>query len=315
MFARMTNKELYRQYIQQLQILYDAHEAAAITERVFESVAGLQRFDILKHPEKVVDNKIYGKLEDCLAALLQHKPVQYVLGEAWFYKMKLKVSEQVLIPRPETEELVQLVIDSYSMSMSKEQSTISKSVLPDGLQLPDASSRIAMLDIGTGSGCIAIAVAKHLPGVIMFAIDVSEGALSMAKENAAQQEVPIDFLQLDFLDKNTWQNLPQVDVIISNPPYIPVNESGKLEKNVTAFEPHTALFVPTHEPLIFYVKIAAFGKTHLKSNGKIYVEINEDLAKDTREVFEQFYSVEIRKDIFGKERMLVASPTISDHKL
>jgi release factor glutamine methyltransferase len=218
--------------------------------------------------------------------LLQHKPVQYVLGEAWFYNMKLKVNEQVLIPRPETEELVQLVLTHV------------------------AANQVAaptILDIGTGSGCIAIALMKNIPAAIVTAIDVSGEALLVAKENAIDQDTTIQFFQTDFLNEAQWPVLPTFDIIISNPPYIPINEKEKLDINVTAFEPHHALFVPDNAPLLFYEKIATFGKTHLNPGGKIFMETHEDYAQETADLFSPFYSeVAIKKDIFGKERMVVA---------
>ncbi len=307
MFALMKNREIYRHYLQQLQKIYSANEAAVITDWVFERVAGLQRGDIIRSPDQTVVPEKLNQLNDCLTSLLEHKPVQHVLGEAWFYKMKLKVNEEVLIPRPETEELVQLVVDNLQRGGSGEQTAISNQRSAQSMRSTNAIQRISMLDIGTGSGCIAIAVKKNIPGVSMTAIDVSEGALIVAKENAATQQTAITFLQVNFLDKNTWKDLAVYDVIISNPPYIPINEKDKLDKNVTAFEPHTALFVPDNEPLLFYKKIAAFGLLHLTGSGKIYVEMHEDFAEDTAEVFKKQYRVEIRKDIFGKERMLVAT--------
>ena len=300
MFALMTNKEIYRDYLQRLQQIYSTNEAAVITDWVFEKMAGLQRADIIKNPGQTIDPATSIHLNDSLEALLQHKPVQYVLGEAWFYKMKLLVNEQVLIPRPETEELVQLVINDWQYSPGVNE-------FSEGTDTAQPGSRLSMLDIGTGSGCIAIAVKKYLTDTVMHAIDVSDGALLVAKENAINQQVNIEFLQVDFLDENSWKGLPVFDVIISNPPYIPLNEKDKLDKNVTAYEPTGALFVPDNKPLLFYEKIAAFGKDHLKEKGKIYVEIHEDFAKETTKVFEQFYSVSIKKDIFGKERMLIAA--------
>lgn len=303
----MTNKEIYREYLQQLQQIYNANEAGVITDWVFERVAILHRADIIKNPGDNLNPAILKRLNLCLEALVQHKPVQYILGEAWFYRMKLVVNEQVLIPRPETEELVQLIIDTLKTGKSKEQLEISNPELSASSETPAVSSPLAMLDIGTGSGCIAIAIKKNLPGTIMHAIDVSPGALSVAKKNAINQQVDIRFLLVDFLDETSWEGLPVFDVIISNPPYIPLNEKAKLDQNVTAFEPHTALFVPNDAPLLFYEKIAAFGGGHLHRNGKIYVEIHEDFAKATGEVFEKFYRVEIKNDLFGKERMLIAA--------
>ena len=188
-----------------------------------------------------------------------------------------------MIPRPETEELVeQLIIDR-------------KSKLTDP----------AILDIGTGSGCISIAIKKNLPASKLTAIDVSKDALALAKENAAMHNTHIHFAELDFLDETNWPTLGIFDIIISNP-YIPINEKEKLAKNVTDFEPHLALFVPYRSPLIFYEKIAAFGRDHLLPNGKIYLETHEDLAKETAALFHKYYqTVMIKKDMYGKERMII----------
>jgi release factor glutamine methyltransferase len=214
-----------------------------------------------------------------------HIPVQYVTGEAWFSNMKLKVSPAVLIPRPETEELVNEVI----------------SFLKD-------NQIASVLDIGTGSGCIAIALKKQLPDIQVTAIDISEPALLIAKQNAQQQQTDVDFFQLDFLDENTWQTIPSYDVIISNPPYIPLAEKELLDKNVAAFEPSLALFVENNRPLVFYEKIAAFGKTHLKKSGKIFLETHENFAEETAALFNNdLYSSVVKRDIYEKQRMVVAA--------
>lgn len=286
MFAKMTISKQYHFFLQQLQTIFSKQEATVITDWVFETVAGCKRFDTLRNPEQVLPAATVEHLKSALNALLQHKPVQYVLGEAWFYKMKLKVNEHVLIPRPETEELVQLVL-SEALHFEKP---------------------INILDIGTGSGCIAIAVKKNIPDAQVTAIDVSEDALLVAKANAATLHTSIQFLQVDFLDESQWAILPMFDIIISNPPYITWNEKEKLDINVTAYEPHQALFVPDNSPLLFYEKIAAFGKTHLNSNGKIFMETHEDFAGATAALFAQQYKdVAIKKDIFGKERMVTAA--------
>lgn len=287
MFAKMTIKEQYRFFLQQLQTIYNLNEATVITDWVFESLAGIERFDVIKNPDLPLSVAKEEALSNSLTTLLQHKPVQYVLGEAWFYKMKLKVNEQVLIPRPETEELVQLVLTH---------------VATDQIAAP------TILDIGTGSGCIAIALKKNIPAAIVTAIDVSGEALLVAKENAINQDTAIRFFQTDFLNEVKWTDLPTFDIISSNPPYIPINEKEKLDINVTAYEPHQALFVPDNLPLLFYKKIADFGKTNLTKNGKIFMETHENFAKETKALFEENYSrVEIKKDIFGKERMVTAA--------
>ena len=208
------------------------------------------------------------------------------MGEAWFYRMKLKVNEHVLIPRPETEELVEQLI------------TDRKSKLTDP----------AILDIGTGSGCIPVAIKKNLPAAKVTSIDISKDALALAIENAALYNTHISFLQMDFLDESTWPSLPIFDIIISNPPYIPINEKEKLAKHVSDFEPHLALFVPNDSSLIFYEKIAAFGRDHLMPGGKIYLETHEDHAMETAALFLRNYpTVMIKKDMYGKERMILIS--------
>jgi len=289
MFALMTNKQIYRQYLHQLEHIYSSLEAMTITDWIFETVAGVKRSDLIKNPEQVVESKIILQLNSYLNDLMLHKPIQYVLGEAWFYKMKFKVNDQVLIPRPETEELVQLVIDEYNNK---------KNILGSG-------EILSILDIGTGSGCIATALKNNLTNTLIHAIDISVGALEIAKENALNHKVEINFMEIDFLNENTWKLLPNFDIIVSNPPYIPLEEKKILDKNVTQYEPHQALFVRDSSPFIFYEKIAAFGKKHLLANGKIFVEFHEEFAKQTAAIFEVGYRVEIKKDIFGKDRMLI----------
>ncbi len=281
----MNLKNAYQQFLKQLTSIYDEGEAAVITEWVFESIAGAKRPNIIGGTSAELSSETGSKLDKALSELLQHRPVQYILGEVWFYKMKLKVNENVLIPRPETEELVELVVGNRQF----------------------AAGGQSVLDIGTGSGCIAIAIKKLLPSADVSAIDISEAALKVAKENAVTQSTEIEFMQLDFLDQTSWGRLGMFDMIVSNPPYIPFNEKEKLDKNVTDWEPHTALFVPDNGPLLFYEKIAAFGKRHLNTNGKIFVELHEQYAQQTATMFRLNYkTVEIRKDIYGKERMLLA---------
>jgi len=287
MFAKMTIKKQYQFFLQQLRTIYTLNEATIITDWVMESIAGIERFEVLKNPDNQFSAIILQHLNIALTALLQHKPVQYVTGEAWFYNIKFKVDENVLIPRPETAELVQLVIDEVKTS---------------------ENSAVTILDIGTGSGCIAISLKKNLPAITIAAIDVSDKALIIAKENAITQKVEIDFIQLDFLNEDEWLALPTFDIIISNPPYIPLNEKDKLDKNVTAFEPHQALFVQDNSPLLFYEKIAAFASTHLNKNGKIFMETHEDFARETAALFVKYFSTsEVKKDLFGKQRMVVVT--------
>lgn len=281
----MQLKELHTHFLNELKLLYEPHEASIITAMVLESLAGAGKSDIIIHPHRIVEKEIQLKIEQALTLLKQHQPVQYVIGQAWFYNLLFKVSPAVLVPRPETEELVAAVIDFIKPGHSK-----------------------TLLDIGTGTGCIPISIKKNLPQILVSALDISEGALAIAKENAATHLTEISFIQMNFLDENSWKRMPVFDVIVSNPPYIPENEKEKLDKNVTAHEPHLALFVPDNQRLIFYEKIAAFGKDNLSPNGCIFLETHESYAKEVAAHFlEQGYEAIIKKDFYEKERMVIAN--------
>lgn len=272
---------------EQLQSIYSKNEAGIITQWVWESLAGISESDLLKNDGGEISEPDRLSLDVALNQLLLHKPVQYVTGDCWFYKMNLKVNEDVLIPRPETEELVELIIKENEIRKKE---------------------NLSILDIGTGSGCIAIALKKHLPFASITAIDSSSAALNVAKNNAAVQETEITFIQFDFLDEQQWTLLPVFDIIVSNPPYIPINEMDKLDINVTAFEPPTALFVPNENPLLFYEKIAAFKNDHLNTGGKIFMETHESYARETAVLFEDANAGTLMlKDISGKDRMIKAS--------
>lgn len=282
----MLLKELYRYSLVQLQELYPLDEATVIANWVFEKILNVKRADLLKNPNSLVNTTAHGIINQKLLQLLKHKPVQYVLGEAWFYSMKFKVNEQVLIPRPETEELVELIIKESKKKMTDP----------------------AIIDIGTGSGCIPIALKKHLPAAAITAVDISAGALEVAKENAAEYYTRINFLLLDFLKMAEWKNLDLYDIIVSNPPYIPASEKYTMARNVTENEPAGALFVPDDQPLLFYEKIMVFARQHLNPGGSIYMEIHESYAADVAELFSKnFTRVSIRKDIFGKDRIVTVA--------
>lgn len=279
----MTWKEYYRHYLQELQQIYSPGEAAAVTTLIFENKTGIKRSDIIISPDITLTQQQKEILDKALLLLLQHIPVQQVTGEAWFYDLLFSVNEHVLIPRPETEELVQWI-------------------------LAENTGTVSVLDIGSGSGCIAIALKKNLPSAIVTAVDISPEALTIAKKNAASNNTDINFIELDFLNEHNWQQLAGFDIIVSNPPYIPMHEKEKMDTNVTAHEPPKALFVPDDRPLIFYEKITAFAKLKLNVNGKVYAEIHEDLSNETAAVFSSgFDEVEIKKDINGKYRMIKAT--------
>ncbi len=278
----MTTGKAYIDFVNNLKTIYDEREADNIADWIFEKITGSKRLERrFKRNNELKESEIW-QLQNYLKELLQHKPVQYVLQEAWFYKMKFFVNGNVLIPRPETEELVEWIIN-------------------------DASKPTNIIDIGTGSGCIGIALKKELPRANVTAIDRSEKALEVAKINSIELNAEINFLQINFLKEEEWKSLQKYDLIVSNPPYIPIKEKEKLAKNVTEYEPGLALFVENNDPYIFYKKIAEFSKTHLESNGKIYVEVHEDFAKEVKTIFVNAgFEVEIKKDIYGKERMIKA---------
>lgn len=278
----MTANELNRQFLKELASIYNRHEAANITSMVLEHMAGINKSALIREPEQPVAEEIKNKLFESLVLLKKNMPVQYVLGEAWFYHLKFKVTPAVLIPRPETEELVTEVI-----------------------QAANKKNGAVILDIGTGSGCIPIAIKKNVPHCNITAIDSSSEALMIAKENAKNNEAEIDFEKIDFLS-TAVNNLPAFDIIVSNPPYIPLREIKKMDKNVTEYEPHKALFVNNEQPFIFYEHIACFAKDHLKEKGSICLETHEDYAQEVLALFpsEQYAGV-IKKDIFGKERMVI----------
>jgi release factor glutamine methyltransferase len=268
-----------------LQSLYDAQEAAAIAHELMYAVTGLDKLKRLSEKDSLLTDEHQLRYDEMQAALLTGKPLQYVIGESWFMGRKFKVNEHVLIPRPETEELVQWITDDWKNKQA-----------------------ISILDIGTGSGCIPVSLKSGLPGATVAACDISEGALDTAKDNARSHGADISFIQLNFLHQTKRVELPAYDVIVSNPPYIPVTEQDSLHKNVRDFEPALALFVPGDDALLFYREIALFGETHLKAHGAIYCELHVDHAIATKELFEQagYASVEIRKDMHGNLRMLKA---------
>lgn len=281
----MTLNTAYHQLLYQLFELYDDREAANIADWVIEYITGQRRIERILYKDLPLNNNQQQQLETFTQQLLQHKPVQYVLQEAWFAGMKFFVKEGVLIPRPETDELVELVA-SFKFQVS---------------------GSLQILDIGTGSGCIPIALKKRLSASSILSIDVSEVALAIAQKNATDFQTDIALQQLDFLDETNWQQLGSFDIIVSNPPYIKQSESASMSKLVIDYEPSLALFVADNNALIFYEKIAAFGKTHLKPNGQIFVEINEALGKETVAMFQYHgYNTLLKKDLQGKDRMIQA---------
>jgi len=300
----MTIHEAQQQLLFQLYHLYDNREAANIADWVMEHITGWKKIDrIINKKVPLLPHRIE-QLEQYTKELLEHKPVQYVLHEAWFCGMPFYVDEHVLIPRPETEELVEWIVQEAGSRKSEVGSQKSEARSDIGLQTSD----FRLLDIGTGSGCIPIALKKKLPWAQVYSCDVSEGALAVAQKNATAQQADVHLLQADFLNRDSWQQLPFVDLIVSNPPYIPQSDEHTMQPNVLEYEPHVALFVPNDDALLFYKAIAEFAQQKLQRGGSIYVEIHEDLGDQTKALFlsKGFTSVEIKKDMQGKDRMIRA---------
>ena len=288
---------------QELNSIYDEREASNIAELVLENLTGLSKVDRLtKKEERLVVQQLH-HLTEIHHRLMHHEPIQYALGEAHFYGLKLFVDKHVLIPRPETEELVDWIIKDIQAS--------GKNIFERRESEADETTQLKILDVGTGSGCIALALKKSMPKAEVWGCDVSDDALNIARRNGSELDIRVDFVGLDFLDVPQNKQLPTVDIIVSNPPYIPLNNKEKMHPNVVEYEPHTALFVPNDEALIFYKALAEFGKHRLYENGSIYAEINENMAKDVIGLFEkESYKIELRKDMQGKERMVKARKKI-----
>lgn len=274
--------ELQNTYQKELQSIYSSSEI----DRIFFWIAE----KILDKPEHILRLALeeeWWEFEEKknqflfkLVLLKDHTPIQYILGETEFYGMKFFVNENVLIPRPETEELVEWILNDVK------------------------NAELKIIDIGTGSGCIPIVLKKNLPNASVWAMDFSEKAIETAQINADYHQTDIQFIQNDFLTMD-FKELPEFDIIVSNPPYIGETEKNAMDKNVVQFEPHSALFVSDENPLIFYERIIDFAKQKLNPNGKIYVEINQNFPRETKELFQNiFENTELKKDISGNFRMI-----------
>jgi release factor glutamine methyltransferase len=270
-------------YRRKLCDVYEEKEADNLLFMVIMEYTGLSKAAVLTNHEQAVSESELLKIHFAVKDLLKEKPIQYILGKTEFYGLPFLVNSKVLIPRPETEELVEAILQQYKNTQ-----------------------RVSILDIGTGSGCIPITIKKYIPIAEVSSIDVSSFALEVAQENAKLNNVEIDFRVFDILDRDSWQNLKMFDVIVSNPPYVRNLEKVKMKKNVLEYEPKMALFVEDSNPLIFYKSIAEFGQKHLYPGGKIYCEINQYLAEETKELFEQnkYVNVQIFKDMLENARII-----------
>jgi len=292
------SKALFRYFVSRI-VSDDAEEVDAMAYIVLDHVFSISRTDVLADRSVAVSPAAAEKMETILNRLNTGEPLQYVLGEAEFYGRIFKVRPGVLIPRPETEELVRWVVESGDRSRYP---LVSSQEPVVGRQQPGVGIRV--LDIGTGTGCIPVTLFLEIPGAEVFAVDVSDVAIAVARENASLLNARIDIVSLDVLkDPLPWEGL---DVIVSNPPYIPWSEKVSMRRNVTEFEPEVALFVPEDDPLIFYKAIAKQASRALRRPGLLAVEINERFGEGVARVFreEGFSDVEVIKDIFGKERIV-----------
>ena len=277
-------KDILKYYSSQLAEYYDKKEAANLVSLVVQHYLNLSKNQLVLNYDKPVNESDMLKIHFAYRDLKNQKPVQYIFGETEFYELKFKVNEAVLIPRSETEELVEWIIKDYENN----------------------TDSLKILDIGAGSGAIAIALKKNMPNSEVTAIDVSEKAIETAKQNSELNRAEVDFRLFDILDFSKHKELQSFDVIVSNPPYVRKSEKEKMQKNVLDYEPENALFVEDSNPLEFYDVIADFAKTNLLPNGKLYFEINEAFGKQTKELLANkgFSNVEIRKDINERDRMV-----------
>ncbi len=268
----MQQNQAYQYIRERLLSVYHSDEANAIAR---------QLVDYLSRKKILHDDHI----EKSLSQLINHQPIQYVTGEGWFYHRCFEVNPSVLIPRPETEELVELLFKSYKHQPPKK-----------------------IIDIGTGSGCIAITLKLLFPGALVYAIENSQNAMNVAQKNAIQLGAEIRFIETDFLTDDIFKRDEKYDIIISNPPYIPAGEKNNMEKNVVDHEPSAALFVPDQDPLIFYKQIAKWGILSLAESGNIFVEIHHSSGLETIAVFEkEGYSARLLKDMSGNDRFIIAA--------
>lgn len=303
----MLLKEIKDIFHKELGGIYPKEEIDSFFYSCIEHYLKLERFILAIRPGITLTKEEEQPLFEALSELKLEKPLQYILGTAHFMDMELQVDENVLIPRPETEELVRWILDDTRSQKSGEKNLKSGVKNQHGNDEIVHPSSLNILDIGTGSGCIAIALAKNLPDANVFALDVSEDALLVARKNAVSNGVDIGFLHQDILNAQLDTTLV-FDVIVSNPPYVRELEKNRIQKNVKDFEPDTALFVPDEDPLLFYRAIIEFSEKHLSKNGKLYFEINQYLGEETKALFNtrNFSEIELRKDIFGNDRMLKA---------
>ena len=290
----MLLKQYKTHFFDLLKNIQDEQEIESFFFILTEYLHNLKRIDVALNPDFEISDAAIEKWNAILAQLQQEKPIQYITREAWFYGLRFEVNENTLIPRPETEELVEWIIESQKSKVK--------------------SQKFEILDIGTGTGCIPISLKANLPHVNVSAIDVSEKALEVARRNAVSNKVEINFIQTNILEVEDLSQLQtpnfqlptSFDIIVSNPPYVRNLEKEEIKKNVLDYEPHLALFVEDTDALLFYRKIAQLALKNLAPNGLLFFEINQYLGKETVELLENlgFKNIELKKDIYGNDRMI-----------
>lgn len=285
----MTLKEYRNIFNTTLSELYPKTEIDTFLGLLIEEYLGLNRVDLVIKADFKIDESKLIILNKVLKRLQKEEPIQYIIGHTEFFGYPLIVNQNTLIPRPETEELVAWIIDEVRNNSNY------------------SNKQISILDIGTGTGCIPISLAKELNNAVISAIDVSEKAIEIAKKNAIENQVNINFITKDILQTTNLNT--QFDIIISNPPYVRNVEKKEINNNVLENEPHLALFVEDNNALIFYDKIADLAKNHLNKNGCLFFEINQYLGQETSTLLKSkaFKNIELRKDIFKNDRMLKAT--------
>jgi len=279
--------DLRKQYAAELTQYYNKNEAEALVSLLIKFFFGSSRIELAFNPAKRLSESEMLKLHFAIRDLKKFKPVQYIIGEVEFLDFRFKVNEYVLIPRPETEEMVSHIVKS------------------------ETNSNLRIFDIGTGTGCIAITLQKKLDHAKVSAVDFSNEILSLAKENAVLNHAQVEFQMLDILNPTENVEMEDQDIIVSNPPYVTNIEKNRMKKNVLLYEPHQALFVPDEDPLLFYKAILTFAQKHLKSNGRLYFEINEKMGSEVKKILEKnnYQEVTIYRDINGKDRFVRAVKT------
>ena len=277
----MTLGELKENFTNELEY-YPSLERQVFFQSVCEAYLQLQKHQIVLNYEKEISEVEYKRFNEAMNRLKNHEPIQYVLECAYFFGLEFLVTPAVLIPRPETEELVAWILEHFSKI--------------DALKI---------LDLGTGSGCISIALAKNLPSAQVFALDISTEALEIARFNAKKNNVEINFISSNMLE---WKSIQQFDIIVSNPPYVLEKEKKQMKDNVLKHEPHLALFVDNASPLVFYKALRKIAQKNLSQNGLCFAELNEAFGVETKALFDEvsFQNVILKKDTFGKIRMLKA---------